>query len=176
MIGLFVDTENCYFFTHKKFPNRRLNFGFLYDFVEKKYGKVGRALAYGRQRKDKAENFIFAMKKMGYDTRYREIKKLNEFEFAKGIMCPECNFEMPAKGIYHDWSAGMALDVTRIQGKLDQVILGSQNINLIPVIEHCIAHAIRTVVIAPCIPPEVREAADECVEIGKEFLDEEQER
>lgn len=70
-----------------------------------------------------------------------------------------------------DWDVGLAIDVVRIVGRVDQVVIGSADGDLAPLVEWVKEQGCRCIVFACNISRELRDVADEVIEIGDEFLE-----
>jgi uncharacterized LabA/DUF88 family protein len=114
-VGIFIDVTNLYYHTHRLFPDRRIDYR---KYFERAQGEdiVLRAYAYGSQRKDEAIKFITLLKHLGYETRYGQAR-------IRGT-----------KIIPANWNVQIAIDLFRIAGKLDRVVIGSSNPELIPLV------------------------------------------
>jgi uncharacterized LabA/DUF88 family protein len=70
-----------------------------------------------------------------------------------------------------DWSMGIAIDVFRILDRIDVLILGSSNIQFIPLIKFVKEKGVKTVILACDIPVELRDVADQWIEVSDNILE-----
>lgn len=159
-IGIFADVSNLYYCVGKKFPTRKLNYS-KYQEVAIADNVLYRAFAYGLQLKDEAEKFITCLKHFGFETKYKQPKIIlkNEKQEVKRT----------------SWNVGLAMDVVRIvsNNKLDIVILGSADPELVPLVEWIREHGTKCIVIACGISKELKEVSDQWIEIDETLLEEE---
>jgi len=154
-VGLFVDLSNLFFCAVKKFgPKKKVDYERLLDYVREDHGQVYRAVAYGTQSNGEAREFITALRKIGYDTKYKQ---------------PDV---LPDKSLDRfNWSVGICLDVVRMIGRLDAVVIASANPNLVPLVEWVKEQGVRVIVLACGISKKLKEVADQYVEIESDLLE-----
>ncbi len=157
-VSLFVDVGNLYYCVSKRFDGRKLDYEKLREKAAE-FGTLQRAFAYGTQISDEAINFITCLKKLGYDPKYKKPKQI-EAEGTKIIRRA-------------NWSVGIAMDiVTMLEHKrADIVIISSADPDLVPVVQHIKNHGVRCIVLACGISKEMKDAADQYIEIGEDFLE-----
>jgi uncharacterized LabA/DUF88 family protein len=151
-IGLFVDIGNLWYHTNRAF-NKKVDYKKYIEYVER-MGSIYRATAYGSQVNGNARGFITALKSMGYDTRYKEPKTLNDGRFR-----------------YVDWTVGMAMDVVRVIDSLDVVVLGSASSELSELALWIKERGVSVTVLACEISQELRDVSNKCIEINSEVLE-----
>lgn len=155
--AMFVDISNLYYCVGKRFEGRKLDYQKLMD-VSGSYGPLQRASAYGAQVKDEATSFITCLRKIGYDTKYKEPRPETEGE-KRSIRKA-------------DWEVGIAVDVVRVIDRVDTVILCSANAAFSPLASWIKDQGVRLVVVACGISRELKDLADQWVEIDEELLEE----
>lgn len=156
--ALFADVSNLYYCTGKKFNGRKVDYQKLMDRANA-VAPVLRAFAYGSQAKGEtgAASFISCLRKIGFDPKYKE-PRLDETD------------KRPVRKA--DWEVGIAMDVVKLVGRIDVVILASSNPAFVPLAQwvkdqvHC-----RFVVLACGISRELRDVADECIEITDDIIE-----
>ena len=162
-IALFADVGNLYYCVGKRFeggkPNyAKLDYAKLYA-IAASFGTLSRAFAYGSQVSDEAINFINCLKKLGYDPKYK---------------CPK-TVESEGNKIVRksNWNVGIAMDVVRMieHKRVDVVILASADADLVPLVQWVKDHGVRCIVLACGISRELKDAADQFIEIGEEYLE-----
>jgi uncharacterized LabA/DUF88 family protein len=70
-----------------------------------------------------------------------------------------------------DWDVGLAIDVVRIVDRVDQVVIGSADGDLAPLVEWVKEQGCRCIVFACNISRELRDVADEVIEIDDALLE-----
>jgi uncharacterized LabA/DUF88 family protein len=159
-VALFVDVGNLYYCISRRFDARKLDYQKLLEKAGK-FGNLARSFAYGSQIQDEAVNFITCLKKLGYDTKYKKPRNSESAESGKGVRRA-------------DWGVGMAVDIvsTVSNGKCDVVILASSNPDFAPLVTWIRGQGIRCIIIACGISKELKDAADQFVEIDSDLLEE----
>ena len=147
-VAVFIDAGDQYFRINKKFHTARLNYE-KYIAAAEKFGILSHKFAYGTQIGDNAINFITALKHLGFDTNYASIEK----------------------EVWYHWDAGISLDIARLCGKVDTIVLGSSSRHMAHAISWAKEHGVYVVIIACGICSELRAVANECIEITKEMLE-----
>ena len=124
-VGVFVDTQNL-FYAAKYTYHARVNFGkILEDVVGDR--RLVRAIAYGiKSEEGEEQTFFDALEKQGFDVK---VKPLQIF------------YGGAKKG---DWDIGIAMDIMRLVGKLDVVILMSGDGDFVDLMEHSKSLGCRT--------------------------------
>lgn len=145
-VGVFVDTSNLYYFIHKKFNGRKLDYS---AFLSCSSGTIVHKNAYGICRANEARNFILNLKSLGFSTRF--IKKLSNRR-------PNLNIDM-------------AMDIVRCVDKLDIVILGTSDRDIEPLARWLKEKGISIWVIACDIPKDLKMIATEVIEINEVMLE-----
>lgn len=119
-VGVFIHVGNLYHSINKVLPGRKLNYRKYLNFAIGE-GVCYRAIAYGLQREDEASNFITALGHSGFEAKF--------FKFRK--------FEKDGNTVYQkiDLNLLMALDIVRLIEKLDTIVIGSSDPDLVPLIQ-----------------------------------------
>lgn len=155
--GVFVDIGNLFYCIGKRFPRRKLNYP---EYLRQVTGEnaVYRAIAYGIQLNDNSIKFQTALKKSGFEVKYKEPRYT-------------INKETNAREIKRtSWNVGLTTDIVRIVDKLDTVIIGSSDYDLVPLVEW-IKEKGRVCVVCACgIPKELRAVANQSIEITEDML------
>lgn len=154
-VATFVDVSNLWYCLSRKFPGGKLNYQKLYGLAES-YGELLRATAYGQQVRDEAEVFIACLHKIGYRTRYKEVRQEDSTKW------------LARKS---DWDVGIAVDVVRVVAKVDAVVLCTSSATFAPLLKWLQDCGIRTIVIGCGVPRELKDHADDWTEIGEDFLE-----
>lgn len=159
-IAFFVDISNLFYCIGKRFVGKKIDYEKLLTRASE-FGSLRRAIAYGTQIEDEAKNFITCLKRLGYDTKYKQAKTI-EIEEKKFIK-------------YTSWSVGIAMDVVRIVPRIDTVIIGSADSELAPLVQWIKDQGVKTIVLACGISRELKEIADSYIEINESLLETEKE-
>lgn len=147
-IGVFVDTSDIYHHVIRQHRNRKLSYKSYLDFIGD-FGEVVQAVAYGSQSSNDAAGFIRALKKAGYQTKFKDIQSSYETE----------------------WNVGITIDVVQMAQRLDIVVLGSSDPDLEPLVGWCLRQGISVYVIACNVGSLLRSRATECIEIPESLLE-----
>lgn len=153
-VALFADVGNLYYCVGKKYEGRKL------DYTKYLRACVGedtlyRAFAYGTQLGEEAVRFISCLQYAGFDTKYKKPRQVDGGREVKKV----------------DWSVGIAMDVVRLIGRVDTVILGSADAVLVPLAEWVKEQGVRCIVHACGINRELRETADSHSEVQEQLLE-----
>lgn len=154
-LGIFIDLSNLYYCLTNKQKGAKIDYEKYYKFCES-LGEIKVAIAYGSQVNSNAQNFIHCLNKIGYTTKYKEPKKYRNGKSIK---------------LKADWDVGIAVDMIIYSNKLDLMILGSADGDMIPVVEYLKARGIEVVVLASGISKELTEIATESIEIASSLLE-----
>ena len=132
-VGIFVDTSILYHKVQRKF-GAKLCYDAYYA-VCAGLGSIIEAIAYGMQINSEAGGFINCLKITGFDAKFKRPKILT-FDDHKLKFC--------------NWDSVMTLDIVRLihAGGLDIVIIGSANLDLIPLIKWIRTHGIFVIILS----------------------------
>ena len=151
-IGIFIDVANQYYCVGKKWEGRKLNYESYLEVAQGDAIRI-RAIAYGNQDSDEAVYFIGALKHAGYETKYLTSTVDSKNQIRKG-----------------DWKIGIALDIVRMLSRLDIVVLGSSDPDMVPVIKYIQEHGAIAKVVACGISRDLKDAANSYHEITEDML------
>jgi uncharacterized LabA/DUF88 family protein len=152
-----VDVSNLYYSIKSQFDNRRLDFQKLYDWCQQ-FGDIYRAIAYGAARNDEAAGFKSALKRIGFEPKYKEPKIYPTND-------PSKEFRKA------DWDVGMAIDTVKMLPNVDIVIFCTGDGDLVPCVEWVESQGKLSIVIGCCISRQLKNIADQFQEITEEMLD-----
>lgn len=154
VVGIFVDVANIYGSVGKQFAGKKLNYR---CYLEKcnSYGSIYRAIAYGLELGGEATNFKLALKKIGYETRYKYLTSVAPADVKKA-----------------SWNVGLAMDVVRLLDKLDTVVIGSNDAALADLVSFVKERGRRCIVFGCMIQKELKEVCNQYIEIKPELLGE----
>lgn len=133
-VGIFVNIANQFGVLNLKKKGHKVNYERYLSYFLSDGEKLMVAYAYGTQVAGEAESFIHALKKMGYLTKFVLSTKLTPQE----IIHPARNVEL-------------TVDVLSAVDKLDIIVLGSNDTELIPLITHLQGRGIKVIVATPSL-------------------------
>jgi len=157
-IGIFVDISNLYYCIGKKYPNRKLDYRKYLKFI-KDIGEVQIAIAYGAQISGQANGFIYCLKQIGFQTKFKSPKTYNN---------EENNFLIKRKA---DWDVGIAMDIVNMIDRVDMIILGTGDGDMLPVVEWAMSKGVEVVVIATGISKDLKDHCTKFIEIPESLLE-----
>jgi uncharacterized LabA/DUF88 family protein len=157
-VGVFVNSSLLFYVVQSEFkrvvPNSRIDYK---AYLEQAIGedRLYRAFAYGAQIENEAAGFIECLQRTGFETRYVPAKQVNG---KNHVLDTDRNMDL-------------ALDVIRILDRLDTVVIGSNDPNLIPLVKYLKERGLKVVIFAARIPRELARAANEVREITEMVLE-----
>lgn len=154
-IGIFVDVSNLYYCIGNKFDNRKLDYSKYYNYIND-LGHIKMAIAYGAQIKRQASKFLYALQKIGFETVYKTPKAFVD------------NGSIRKKA---DCDLQIAVDIVNNLDKIDLLILGSADGDFKPIVELAKENNIKVIVIACEISKDLKDVADEFIEIPESLLE-----
>ena len=155
-IGLFVDVSNLYYCIANKFNKRKLDYARYYKYIQE-IGHIEYAIAYGAQIENQAAKFLWAIQQIGFETKYRAPKAFSD------------NGKIRKKA---DCDLQIAVDIMSTINDIDLLILGSADGDFKPLLELARERGVGVVVIACTISHDLKEIADEAIEIPESLLEE----
>ena len=161
-LGIFIDLSNLYYSVCKKWEGMRIDYEkytyrIMNDFHFNDRLEIKRAIAYGTETKYAATQFKGYLKAIGYEPKYKQSKLIDAFGEQKRSF----------------WEVGLTVEILSIAPKLDGIIIGSNNQDLIPLLEKLHHNGIRVGILACGIPKILKSYCDEWLEISEEMLVEE---
>jgi len=152
--AIFVDLISLFYNINYVYPQQKLDYKAYLDKLKEKYN-IYRAIAYGASVSNEAQNFIRCLRGNGYETKYVLARK----------------FKSKAVIKYTDRTMDIAMDILRMIDRIDVVVIGSSNINLIPLLIYLKEKGIKVVIVACNIPREMKNSCDEWLEITDDLLE-----
>lgn len=153
-IGIFVDTSNLYHKVQRKFT-AKLCYDAFYESCTR-FGSVVKAIAYGMQINSEANGFINCLKLIGFETKFKRPKMLTLADHQLKF----CN-----------WDSVMTLDIIELIDTLDIVIIGSSNLDLIPLVKWIRSQGVYVVIFASDVPKVFHNIADKVLDITEDELE-----
>lgn len=150
-VAVFVDVGNIYYCVGKKFEARKLDYRKYMEF-SKSFGEVYQAYAYGSQVKDEAKNFILCLKQLGFMVKFRE----HDREEKRRV----------------NWGCGITVDIVNVVDRVDTVVLGSSDPDLLPVVEYIKSKGVGVIMIAAGIHKDLKKSCNQFVEVSEDMLEE----
>lgn len=148
-MAILVDITDIYYKLLKKFGNGKLNYA---KYLEK-CGSKDNAIAYGCQENGEANSFIRYLRSLEFFTKYKRPYTLR----ISGREIKRCN-----------WLVGMAIDA--IKSNDHQIVLGTSNPDIIPLINYLKEAGIEVTVFACNIPKSLQRLCN-CIEISEDMLE-----
>lgn len=159
-IGIFIDSNNLFFCLNKKCGARKLSYSKYLDYI-KSLGTVTVPNIYGVQVGNEANGFVYCLEKLGYNTIFKRIKE-------RSNKTDEVRLRFKI-----NWNVGIAVDALNCYNSCDLFVLGSNDLNLKPLIQYlCLSK--KVLVFACGIPKELKSLSPNLsvLEIPESFLEE----
>jgi len=154
-VGIFMEVSNLYFCISKKFRGRKLDYKKFYSHVED-LGKIVLAYAYGSQKNKEASGFLHCLKQAGFTPKYGKPKI---FINGDSTRCKA------------DHDVDIVIDVVDNIDKVDLIILGTADGDLLALVNWIRRQGKEVVVFATNISKDLKRAADDYIEIPKSLLE-----
>jgi len=152
--AVFVDIISLFYNINYVYPQQKLDYKNYLDKLREKYN-IYRAIAYGASISNEAQDFIRCLRGNGFETKYVPARKFNSKAVIK----------------YTDRTMDIAMDILRMIDRIDVVVIGSNNINFIPLFNYLKEKGIKVVVNACNISRELKNNCDEWYEITDDLLE-----
>lgn len=143
-VAICVDVENMYYSIKKKFPDRKLDYS---KYLTKVLGKDDFAYfvrAYDRPLENDNIDFVNCLKRIGYDVKQKYHRKMH------------CDL-------------AIAIDIISALPRLDRVVIGSNKLELLPLVDYLTARNC-TVDVVACDVPYQMQTPDPII-IDESFLE-----
>lgn len=159
-VAIFTDTSNLYHKVQRKFATK-LCYDAYYALCTG-FGSIIKAIAYGMQINSEAGGFINCLKIAGFETKFKRPRILTFGDHQLKF----CN-----------WDSVMTMDIIELigGGGLDIIIIGSSNLDLIPLIKWIRSRGIFVVIFASDVPSVFYNIVDRVIEITENELEDEDE-
>lgn len=150
--------------------------------------RIHTAIAYGININDEADDFIDVLRDIGYEVKYRKARMVKNKEnndniletISKGINNPEIYAKEALKNkkiIYEPKihlttnNVLITLDIIKSLSKVDKIVIGSNDKELIPVIEYVRNMGVRVHILSLAIPIEMKDVSDSYAELDDNILE-----
>lgn len=153
-VGVFANVSSQFYSVLSAYRGAKIDYA---RYLEKAIGgeELYRAFAYGVQMGTEAGPFINCLNKIGFETRYKPARWVDGKPSIRDT----------------DWNIGIAMDIVRHLERLDVVVIGSNDLNLVPLIEFIKERGVKAVIFSCRVPNELREVADQIIEITEDILE-----
>lgn len=132
-VGLFLNVTNQFGALSQKKKGHKVNYDRYREAFVFEGEKLMMAYAYGDQVTDEAESFIHALRRMGYLTKF-----VNSIKDGQEIVHPNRNVEI-------------TVDIMSSCDRLDIVVVGSNDPELIPLINFLQGRGVKVIIATPVI-------------------------
>lgn len=148
-IGIFVDVSNIYYCVSKAFPGRKVDYQ---KYLERAAGEhtIYRATAFGVQNNPESAKFVSCLKHLSYDPKFKKFDLKN----------PRINCNVT-----------IATELFRTIEKLDIVVIGSSDPNLVDLIIWAKDRGVEVHILACGISHYLKEVANRYTEIDESLLE-----
>jgi len=106
-----------------------------------------------------ANGFIACLKHLGFQPKFKQPKTYVTDAAKSGILRKA------------DWDVGITIDIVQTIARLDMIILGSADGDMLPVVEWAMNTGVEVVVIASGISLDLKDKATKFIEIPESFLE-----
>lgn len=151
-VAVFADVSNLFYGIRKKFPNRKLNYKLYLTKLCQDF-QLFRAFAYGSTISGDEFPFIYNLKYCGFETRFRKAKI----------------FDGKIERV--NWNLVMALEVARVIDKVDIIILGSSDPEIVPLIQWIKEKGIQVYIYTANAGKKMRRVCDKFLSIEEDLLE-----
>lgn len=150
-----VDVSNLFCCVRNKFDKKIDYQKFLRHCA--KFGEIYQSAAFAASLKGEGEPFFKRLRYLGFRVHVKEVK---EYQGKDGRAIRKA-----------DWDVGIAMSIARVIDRVDIVVLGTADGDLLPVLEFCHEKGVQVVIVGCNISSTLRDKADICVEITEDMLE-----
>lgn len=166
--GIFVDCVNQYFGIGSAYKGYKLSYAkYLKKALEIAQGDLLRAFAYGVQLQNEATPFITALIAAGYEPRYRQARIFG------GVKCESCGMYGAEKADIRKTTnyLNMFADVIRLIDRMDVAVIGSSDLEIIPMVDCIRERGVKVIILSYGIPEELMAHCDFYCNITEDMLE-----
>lgn len=151
-VGVFVDVCNIHQNVIRKYGQGKLDYK---KYLQRAVGQdsLYRATAYGIYLKEEDTKFIDCLKRYGFETKFK-IPPVRSDKIIGWV----------------NWNINITLDIVKLISKLDVLVIGSSNRELIPTIEYARELGIYTVVFSTFVNHDLKSVSNKWIEVNKELI------
>jgi uncharacterized LabA/DUF88 family protein len=154
-VGVFVDVSNVYYCISKKYPGRKLDYAAYMNYC-KDLGEIANASAFGSQLNNEAASFIHCLSKLGYTPKYKTPKSyMNDGKLKRKA----------------DHDVAIAIDMINMAPRMDLVVLGTADGDLVPAVQWLKEKGIEVVILACGISRDLKDVVTTWIEIPESMLE-----
>ena len=157
-----IDTRDLYTSIRRSFgDNQKLDYSMYFSKATTEGEVVFRAMAYGTApTQHQASKFQTMLKRIGFNVKYK-------YPVERRVHATE-----ETKKIWIDNTVLMTVDIIKVidSGKIDRLVLGVSDPQFVDLIEYCKEKGVRVTVYACGICRELRDAANDYVEIDPDMI------
>jgi len=154
-IAVYADCANLYHTIKSQF-GRRPNYGCYVQYIKDNIGTPDYMKAYGAQESNEADNFIVALKKIGFQTFWKKAVIHRNDKPGSRDSCTA------------DWDIGICIDIIDNMDTFDTLVLGTADGDFAPLVKLLVT-AGKTVIIFACEPShKLKKTATLVLDITKE--------
>lgn len=154
-IAVYIDCSNLYHTIKAKFK-KRPSYGNFVKYIKDYIGEPTFMKAYGAQEENEADQFIVALKKIGFQTYWK-----------KAVIHRNDN-PLQRDSCTADWDIGICIDIIDNMDNFDTIVLGTADGDFSPLVR-LLVKAGKTVIIFACEPShKLKKTATTVLDITKE--------
>lgn len=162
--AVFIDVPSEFRVISRINKNTRIDYEKLLTFIEES-NSLHKAYAYGVQLDNESDKFIRALGHMGYIPRYRKAKTLS-------LLCQGCKKQINEKSIRStSCLVDMSLDIVRNSTHVNKIIIGSNDLDIIPILEWIREQGILIEILSRNVPNQIKNLADKITDIPDNVLE-----
>lgn len=156
--ALFIDVPSEFRVISRVNKNTRIDYQKLLYFVEEN-NILHKAYAYGEQLDNESDKFIKALSHIGYIPKYRKAKILS-------LPCSYCKKQVVEQSIQStSCLIDMSLDIVRNSPHVNKIIIGSNDLDIIPILEWIREQGILIEILSRSVPMVIKNIADKVTDI-----------
>lgn len=162
--AVFIDIASEFRVISRINKNTRVDYQKFYDYIVER-NSVHKAYAYGVQLESESDKFIRALSYIGFIPVYKKAKVLS-------LLCKGCNKQLNEKSIRStSCLVDMSLDIVRNSPHINKVIIGSNDLDIIPIMEWVRERGIYIEILSRNVPTAIKMLADKITDIPDEVLE-----
>jgi uncharacterized LabA/DUF88 family protein len=150
---LAVDTKSLFNSLHKLYGNGKLDYQKYVALITKE-DHLFSSIAYGQQSENNSVNFITVLNKLGFVCKFKQLTKVS------------------GRTVYSNNNVALAIDIvsTVLEGKIDRVVIGSNDIDLLDLITWVVSKGIPCDIVACGVPKVLADVASSVTELDQSIL------
>lgn len=162
--AVFIDIASEFRVISRISKYTRVDYEKLYKFITDN-NSIHKAFAYGVQLENESDKFIRALSYIGFIPRYRKAKTLS-------LLCQGCKKQINEKSIRStSCLVDMSLDIVRNSPHVNKIIIGSNDLDILPILEWIQEQGILIEIISRNVPNAIKNYADKITDIPDDVLE-----